>query len=513
MIHSKQTRQFTYNTMATMINLLIHFGLNFFLTSYLIENVGSTAYGFFSMANTVVNYALIITAALNSMAARFIGIGYHNHDLNGSNRYFSTVFVGDILFAVIVLVPSGIAILHLDTIINIPPNLVHDVKILFAIVFANMLCNIVFSVFGCVYTIKNRLDISSLIQLLSNIVKSLILIVLYSRFVPSIVYLGTATLIATIITTFSNVIWTKRLIPEIELHLHYAKLTAIKEIVASGIWNSINQLSITLLNGLDLVIANLMISAESMGYLSVASTIPGVITTFISTLSNLFTPRFLEFYSHNDFERLYGEVKNSIRFMTVITCMPISFLIAFGVPFLKLWVPNTDIRTVYVLSILILLPQLTGGAINSMNYLYTVANKVKWQAAVLLIAGVTNVMLVFFMLKFTSLGVYAIAGVSAVIGFARNFLFNAPYAAHCIHKRKTVFWPDMFKAISCLAFCSVVGFLVNHTITLDSWIKLIVVGGFTTIVTGSIVAIIVLDKDQKKLVRLWLKSILGGGIQ
>ena len=496
-MRNKHNWQFVSNTIATMVNLLIQFGLNFFLTSYLISSVGSTAYGFFTMANTVVNYALIITTALNSMAARFIGIGVHNNDMEKARKFYSSVFAGDFAFSLIVLLPSSLAILNLENLINIPIELVRDVKVLFFIVFLNMCCNIVFSVFGCVYTIKNRLDISSLLQMTSNIVKSILLVILYAKFQPSIVFLGIATLVATMIVAMGNVHFTRKLLPDLYFDIKVAKLSSMLEIMASGIWNLINQLSITLLNGLDLVIANLMVSAEAMGYLSVANTLPGVISTFISALSNMFTPNFLKHYSHGDYEQLYGEVKNSIRFMTVISCMPISFLIAFGIPFFRLWTPNTDIRTVYVLSILVLLPQLTGGSINSMNYLYTIANKVKWQAVVLFIAGVTNVVAVFILLKYTEMGVYAIAGVSAIIGLTRNFLFNAPYAAYCIHKPKYIFWLDMIKACLCLAFCIIVGLTFNYFIVLNTWFKLIFVGGFSTLLSGMVVTFVVLGKGQR----------------
>lgn len=498
--------QFASNTISTIVNLLVQFGINFFLTSYLISSVGSTAYGFFSMANSIVNYALIITVALNSLSSRFIGIGIYNNDITRATRYYSSIFMGDILFALFIILPSVICIFNLEKIINIPLDLVQDVKILFFIVFINMCFNIVFSVFGCVFTIRNRLDLSSFVQTISNIAKSILLIILYARFKPSIVFLGTATLVATIIVIVGNVYYTHKLLPELHFNIRLTKFSTLVEVISSGIWNSFNQLSITLLNGLDLVIANMMVSAEAMGHLSVANTIPGVISTVISALSNMFTPNFLKYYSYGNYSQLYKEVKNSIRFMTIISCIPISFLIAFGVPFFKLWTPDTDVQAVYVLSVLILLPQLTGGAISSMNYLYTVANKVKWQAIVLFIAGIANIASVFLLLNFTDIGVYAIAGVSAVIGFIRNFLFNAPYAAHCIHKPIYIFWGDMLKSCFCLGICTAIGLVINYIFVLDTWISLILVGGGCTVVTGGIVAIIVLGKEQKEAIISALKN-------
>lgn len=507
-----RNKQFTLNTAATLVNLIIQFSISFFLTSYLVNVVGSTAYGFYGMANTVVNYALIITTALNSLAARFIGIGVHNNNLEEAKKYYSSVFVGDLVFALIIFIPSCIAIYHLEHLINIPIELVSDVKLLFFIVFLNMCCNVVFAAFGCVYVIKNRLDISAMLQMISNIFKALMLIVLYACFKPSIVYLGTATFLATIVVAAGNMYFSNKLMPGVKLSFAFAKVKAVKEIVTSGIWNSINQLSVVLLGGLDLLIANLMVSAKAMGVLSIAGTIPGVITTCLSALSNLFTPKFLKCFSHNDFDGLLAEAKNSIRFMTVITITPMSFLIAFGMDFFRLWTPNTDLHMLYTLSLLVLVPQFSGGAINSMNYLYTVANKVKWQAIVLFLTGISNVIIVFTLLKFTGMGVYAIAGVSAVMGFMRNFLFNAPYAAYIIKKPLWTFWPDMLKACLCLVIASAIGGIVAHIFVLDSWIKLILIGGCCTVFSGAAAALIVLSKEQKQMLLSKVKQ-LGGALR
>ena len=100
-------RQFTKNTTAIILNLVIQFTINFFLTSYLVRTVGSTAYGFFTLANTLVNYALIISAALNSMSARFVGIEYHNKQYDTAIGYYSSVFFGDIIFISVLTIPAA----------------------------------------------------------------------------------------------------------------------------------------------------------------------------------------------------------------------------------------------------------------------------------------------------------------------------------------------------------------------------------------------------------------------
>ncbi len=494
----KENKQFTSNTIYTVINLIIQMGMSFFLTSYLVNTVGSTEYGFFTMANNVVNYALIIANALNSLAARFVGIGIHAHDTEKAKRVFSSVFAGNVIFIAIALVPSSWAILHLESFIKIPPELVSDVKLLFVFVFINLCLNVIFAVFGSVYTIYNRLDLAGGLQAFSNIVKAALLIAMYIRFEASVVYLGFATLVATFVVVCGNIHYTRKYMPKRMFSISLIKISTIIEIVSSGVWNSINQLGVTLLNGLGVLIANIAVSEQAMGYLSVASMLPGVVSMCISTLSNLFTPTFLKLYAEENYTGLLVETKKSIRFMTVISAIPIAFLISFGIPFIKLWTPNTDIHVVYVLSILTLLPNFTGGAINSMNYLYTVANKVKCQALVLLGTGVINVILVFILLNTTNLGVYAVAGVAAVLGFVRNFVFNAPYAAYCIKQPYYIFWLDMGKSVICLIVVSIIGVIINHILKPESWIMLIISAIVFAIISLIILVLLLLRKEERQ---------------
>ena len=68
---------------STSINLISGIGVmitnicvSFFLSPYIIENIGIEANGFVSLANNFVAYADLIVTALNAMAARFITIAY-----------------------------------------------------------------------------------------------------------------------------------------------------------------------------------------------------------------------------------------------------------------------------------------------------------------------------------------------------------------------------------------------------------------------------------------------------
>lgn len=495
-------RQFAINTGANALNLVIQFAINFLLTGYLVKALGSTAYGYFTLACSVVGYATIISNALNSMSARFVGYEYFNNNIKGAIRYYSSVLYGDICFVVTISVPAVILILGLENYITVPTELLSDVKKLFFLVFLNLCISIGGAIFSIVYVIKNRLDLSSIRTMISNILRALILLVLYGMFDPSIVFLGYASIAASLYVLIANIYSSRRRLPEIRPAFSAMSWKAIKEIAMSGMWNSFTQLSVVLLHGLDLLICNQTVGPIAMGYLSIAGTMPNAVSTSISSFGYLFTPQLLEHASHKEYGLLVKDVKNSIKFMTAISSIPIAFLIGFGQQFYTLWTPNTDIITVYLLSVCVILPNFTGSTINSVNYLYSVVNKVKWPAIVLSITGIINILVIFLLLKITNLGVFSIVIVSATLGFIRNIVFNAPYAAHCIGQRYSIFWGEMFKSFILLSASSLLCFAVSRAVLIDSWFKLIAVGGVMSLVVGVGISMIILTKDQRKFLLL-----------
>lgn len=491
-------RQFAINSGASTLNLVIQFTVNFFLTGYLVARLGSTAYGFFALACSIVNYAAIISNALNSMSARFVGYEYFNKNLKGAIEYYSSVLYGDLAFVAILLLPALLFLCDIDSFIDIPVDLVHDVKILFLLVFLNLCVSVGGAIFSIVYVIRDRLDLSSFREIISNLLRAGILVALYTFFDTSIIYLGIASLVAAIYVLTVNFYASRKLLPEIRADYKEVRFSSIKDIVGAGVWNSLNQLSMLLLHGLDLLICNKMVSPAAMGYLSVATTLPNAVSSCISSFSYLFTPRFLEHFSHHNFEALVTDVRNSIKFMTVISCIPITFLVGFGLPFYQLWTPSTDVNTVFILSVLVILPNFTGASINSVNFLYSVANRVKWPALVLLFTGFLNVGLIFLLLKVTDLGLYAVVLVSAALGLIRNIVFNAPYAAICINQKFHIFYKELLVSFSLLSIGCLFSWSISSIVEPDNWISLIMVGGLSSAVIAVAIAMILLSKQQRQ---------------
>lgn len=493
-----KNKQVVINMIANVFAFVVNVGINFLFTPYLINTVGKEAYSFFPLANNFISYVSIITVALNSMASRFITIKIHQNDEKGANVYFNSVLMSNTIFAIILTLPSVLFVIFINSILDIPSSILMDVQLLFGMVFLGMILSILTSVYGVATFAKNRLDLSSKRSIESNILRVILLILLFKLFKPSISYIGLVNLAVIIYILLTNIHYTKKLLPNIKISKKFFKIEAVKELLSSGVWNSINQLSIVLLTGLDLLIANMFIGVAAAGEFSIVKTVPNFIQSLVSMLVSVFIPQFTILYAEKKNKQLLKSINQSIKFMGFTITLPIAFLIVFGDVFYSLWVPGENVQKLWVLSNLTIIPMIVTGSINTIFNVYTVTNKLKTPAIVLFFTGVINTILVILLVIFTNLGIYAIPIVSLVVGILRNIIFTPIYAASCLKVKWNTFYKAIIRGSICSIVMMVICFIIKKNFIIDTWIKLIISAIVSAILACVFNIFIVFNKKERK---------------
>lgn len=501
-------KQLAINMIANVVAFAIQFGINFFFTPYLIRTVGKEAYSFFPLANSFISYASILTIALNSMASRFITIKIQQNDTKGANVYFNSVLMGNTLIAIFLALPSILTVIFIDYLLNIPPALVSEVQILFALVLGGTLVSIVTSVFAVATFARNRLELESVRNAESNVLRVLLLIVLFYFFRPSISYIGIANVVVVIFMLVVNIKYTRLLLPEIEIKKSYFNWNAIKELLSSGVWNSINQLSLILLTNLDLLICNILLGASVTGEYALVKTIPLFIQSLVGMLVGVFVPEFMILYAQNKKDDLLVSIKRSIKFMSIIMTIPLGFLLIFGDTFFSLWVPNQDTHSLFFLSNLTIIPLIVTTSINTVYNVYTVTNKLKIPALVLLITGILNTLIILLLLNITQLGVVVIPLVSMIIGLSRNLIFTPIYAARALSVKWNVFYKAILRGLICCLAVVSLSLLIKYFYIPKTWITFLgvaIITGILALITNIIIA---LNKSELNIIKGMINKIL-----
>ncbi len=495
------SKYFTFiNTATGILTMIVQTVVSFFLSPFIVENLGAEANGFAQLANNFVMYASLITIAFNSMAGRFVSVSYHRKEYENAKAYYSTTAICNYIMIGISL-PVGCWIVYsLENLINIGGYDIKDVKLVFLFVFVNYFANLILSFLNISLYVKNALYIGNIISLIRNVLNGLILYIIFISFRPKIFYVSMVSLILSIICIPIFCIINRKIFAEITIKAKMFKIELLISVVKSGIWNTINQAGHLLMTGLDLLISNLFISAEAMGELSVAKSIPTTITSLAGVLNSNFAPELTIDWAKGNKEDIIRNLRRNMKISSVIISVPIMTFLVFSKPFYELWVPSMDATRLSILSLLTIMAFIPWAGPQTLYNVFTATNHLKVNSIAFVTTGVINIIIVYVLLNQTNLGVFAIAGVSSSLAIIRNLTLTTVYTAYLLELKWYTFYKDVFISIICCAINLVVGIPWVFIKTDNSWVALIAKVLITCLITIMLDVMFILGKEDRTAV-------------
>lgn len=503
-------KQLSINLISQIVTFALNLCISFFLTPYVIEYIGKDVYGFVSLANNFTSYVSVATVALNGMLSRYVTIAVSRKDYQSASKYLSSVVIANCIIMLILLIPSVLFVLYLEHFVNLAASFETDIKILFLFVFIGFLISLPGGNFNSATYAVNRLDKSNLTTMVSSVLRITTILGMLLIFKPHVWYIGLASLISTIYVILKNIHYKKTLLPEVHVSRRFFEWRVMRELVGVGIWNSINQLTLVLMTGLDLIITNLFISVASMNLLSYAKMIPTQLLTLISTIAGTFAPMMILAYGKGDMRGFLKETNFAIKMCGFLCSVPIVGLVVFGDDFFGLWLQALSAREIHevaILSILTILPQFVSVYIYPLYTVDTVTTKLKIPVIVSILMGVLNVIIVFILVKATSLGVYAVAGVSSVLALGKIILFVPVYAAHSIQQPLFIFYRPLLRGLGSSALMVAVFCVLRRMTVVSGWSSFAAVCIVAAVVGYALSFLFVFEKDERRQLKDKLLSL------
>lgn len=491
------------NISAQLFSFVIGLAITFFLSPFVINKLGKEAYGFIGLANNFVNYTTLITIALNSMASRFITISFHKGDILSAKKYFSSVFYSNCILAFIIAILAIVIIGFLERIVEIPNDIVTDVKLLFSLTFINSIIALLTNIYSVSTFITNKLYLSSYRNIIGSTLRGIFLFIPFAIFSPHLWYYGISALTATTFVAYANKILTKRLTPALIVKKSLYDFKNVKELIHSGIWNVLSKLSDLLSTGLDLLIANIFISAAAMGTLSISKAVPTVLLALFASISAIFAPKLTEQYAKNDIYSMRKELINNIKIMGIFSSVPLIIFILFGEEFFKLWIPSQDSNSLYWLSTITVISMFFSMPQESLWNIFTITNKVKLSSFALLIVSIFTILTVIicmFEIKDDYHCLLALVFSRFFWGSLRSLFFLPIYGAKCLKLKWYTFYPILIKNLLYSASILAILYLLKPLYNIHNWPSFITATFVTSIFTFTLLSIMILPKYIKKIV-------------
>lgn len=495
-----KNRQLAINMLSSFTAFVLNLGINFFLTPYVVRKLGIEANGFLRLSSDIIGYTSLLTVALNSMAGRFITVKYQEGKIEEANKYFSSVFYSNLVLSVAVLIVLLIFLFNLESFFELPAHLVLDVKILFCASILTTIIGLLTNVYGVATFIKNRLDLSSIRQIIGNVIRAILIVLLFGCFPAHLWYYAITGIVMTLYISFTNYKFCRYLTPEFYLSYHNFEWVKVKELLKSGVWNLINKLGRIMGSGFDIVIANMCIGATAMGLFSISKSIPVLLLGFFGMIAGVFAPLFTQLWAQNKKEELESELLKSIRICGFFANIPLTCLLVFGDSFYSLWLPNEDTRTLQMLTIIGSSSYIFSMPIEPLWNIFTITNKLKYSTLVLFSLNILIfVTLIVSMIFVDSLyyRLIILAGASTFWNALKDIFFLPLYGAYCMEFDRVVFYRPLFKSVfSFLVSCAICSCL-RYLYVVNSWLDLFIVGCITVLLCTGINSITILRRTDR----------------
>ena len=468
-------KQIGRNFISNVIAFVTNFCISFFLTPFIIRTIGVEANGFVTLANNFVEYAQLFTVALNSMAGHFITIKVQQKQITQANKYFTSLTFANIILSVVFTVIFSIIILFLDRFLSISPGSVNDIKVLWAFVVLSFIINLATSSYWVSTFVSDRLDKSALCTARGTVLRAVTLVLLYSFLRPHTFYMGIATLVSGLNVLISHVYFKHKLTPQLRVRREYFDFGCIKELVSSGIWNSVSKLSTILSSGLDLLVSNIFVGGVAMGVLNLSKIPSNIIITLFTSITSIFVPQLTIAYAKKDHDDLKKQLFFSIKLMCLFSSIPIAILVGFGKTFYGLWVPSQDSELLTLLAVIACFSLVFALPMEPVYNIFTVKNKIKVPSLVLICFSVVSLLTVFIGLRFfhsENAKIIYLACVGAIFNTIRVLTFLPVYASRCINSTASAFYSMILRNVLSVAILIAITFLLNAMFDINSWIKL-----------------------------------------
>jgi O-antigen/teichoic acid export membrane protein len=496
--------QSALNIVGSIVVVVINVAINFLLSPFIVEHLGVEASGYITLANNFVSYIALVSMALNSMAGRFILIDYRKKNIQSVNEYYSSVLLGDWILAAVFIVPMIVFTLFVDSVIQVPASHLSDTRILFMLVFANYMIQLCVPQWQTATYCTNNLYLRSIKNAVTALARATAIYVLFLLLKPHSYYVAIAASIMTFAGISLDYVFYRRLMPEMKWHFADFRINKVWELVSSGIWNTVSQCGNLLLEGLDILIANIFITPVASGILALSKVIPNMINQITGTVATTYGPRLTFLYADGKMKEMANEIKNDIIVVSILSNIPTGLFFVFGADFFALWVPSQDAQQLAILSSMSLIGLMFAGIAQCFVNIFGVVNKLKLNSLVVIGTGLINILGVFLLLRFTELGVYSIVAVSSLVTILRVFLFTAPYAARLIQASAWVFYSYLMKG-ACFAIIPIVlGIGIKHLMSSNTWISLILAIAVTAVISLIINFYVMLNNSQRDAILLLL---------
>lgn len=425
-------KQLITNVFANGLSFVITAILNFILVPYYIDEIGFSAYGFIPLSMFFMAYINVITQSLVISINRNLIHAIANEDKVQCQIIFNSSFFMVAGIGIFLTVISILLSMKLEFLINIPPSLILDVKVLFVTVSINFLISLLSSILSTPLYAENRLDLIQYSSILRVVVKTISVVTLFSFFEPSLFLVAIATIVSGLVVCFYMCLFFRIYSNGLVINMRFYNKKSAFQFLHFGKWVILNDIGSLLFTKLDILLANKMFDSTAAAKISIGTQFSDLLRVFSGVVGGVTGPVVMKLHANNEKEKMLNMTKSIMLFLSLSLGGFIVLISFYADYILNIWLGDEYVD-LSLLVMIVTLPLIFNLSSQPLFPILMSLGKVKVPALMNIILGLGIVLSSFTLNYFTSIGYITIAVSTSFFLLLKNLVFLPLYSSYVMN--------------------------------------------------------------------------------
>jgi len=458
-----------WSTVANWTAFAVAAVVSFLLSPFIVHRLGNSAYGTWVLLGSFVGYLGLLDLGVRGAVTRYVA---NQHAAGDHQSTSATVVAALRLFAgvaLVTLVIAGLVALLLDDLFRIPPDLLHEARIVVLLSGGAVASSLVGGVFAGIIVGLHRFDVDSAVEIAITLLRAAAVVVALQAGY-GLVALGVIQFTVSVLRGGLAFILARHLYPELSLGGVGPTGHATRQLLSFSLFSSLIQLSGMIIYYTDSIVIAAFLPIGFVTYYAIAASLTDYARQVVAAISRVVQPRTSAALATGGIEAVRAVVLSVGPTATLVTVpMAITFLLR-GKRFLDLWMgPAYGPLTDQVLLVLAFPVWLAGGRLVAAAAVMGI-NRHQLLAIAIATEAVANLGLSVLLIK--PLGLVGVALGMAIPSTIVNLVFLPRYLERHVRIPSLEFvtrvwvWPS----VACAAF-GVATYAVERWMGADSLLK------------------------------------------
>lgn len=499
---SMDTRRYVRNVSFNQANLVVGVLIGFFMSPFIVRQLGDTGNGYWSLVVTITAYFGYFDLGIQAGVSHYVTRHLADGDRSKFNDKFNSALTVLLGIGLLAVVASLVMAALLPTLFNVPPEARGPVRAAFLLTGFVTAAKFPFAAFQAALVGAQRYDLTSGTALVVRMVNAAIVFYALSARqdleVLAVIVAGTQLLEQVVLTFFAL-----RAVPLLRLQLLRFRWTQFRELLDYGFFNFIINVAAQFGAAFGTFVIARQIDAAAVTYYTISLDVVPYMASVIYALSLPLLQIFIPLDVSGDIAQLRNMFFKGSRYLGALTCLMAANLLLVGPAFLGRWMGPRYLETEpYGSSGVVMIILVCASAISLMA---TVAETVLFgrrknrifAAVIIFETLVVVVMSVWLVRQWGIIGVAV--GVLVPNILARGFCVNALAAFYVETTFLRFARYALLPNLVVLAAVCIIGSAVFHAWPPSGYPSILMSFSFVTILHAALALAIIVERSDRRL--------------